>query len=111
MSYEGEAHKALGYSSWGAYYEAEFGQSGNYGYRLLKSAEVMEQLPTGNSRPASERVARELTALPPEQVEEVWGEVLDEHGPAPTAAEVREVVERKTTPPGVRKQGQTGEAH
>lgn len=100
--YEGGAHLALGYSSWGAYYAAEFDGSSNYGYRLLKSAEVMEQLPIGNSRPSSEAVARELVPVlkaDPKKVEEVWGEVVEEHGPAPTAKQVREHVTRKVRKP------------
>jgi hypothetical protein len=93
--YEGDAHAALDYSSWGAYYEAEFDQSANYGYRLLKSAEVMEQLPIGNSRPSSEAVARELApALRDNKVEEVWEEVVAEYGPEPTAAQTRGVVRK-----------------
>lgn len=95
--YEGGAHTALGYSSWGAYYEAEFGQSANYGYRLLASARVIEQLPNGNSTPPSEAVARELVPVlreQPERVAEVWSEVVEEHGPSPTAANVRSLVTR-----------------
>jgi hypothetical protein len=93
--YKGGAHTALGYSSWGAYYEAEFGKSGNYGYRLLKSAEVLDRLPMGNS-PPSERQARELTPLldEPEQLREAWSEAIEQHGPQPTAAQVRETVQK-----------------
>ncbi len=96
--YEGKAHSALGYSSWGAYYEAEFDGTANYGYRLLKSARVMEQLPIGNSRPSTESVARELVPVlreSPAEVEEVWAEVVEEHGPAPTAVQVREHVQQR----------------
>lgn len=103
--YEGEAHTALGYSSWGTYYEAEFGQSGAYGYRLLDSARVIDALPNGHS-PIGESVARELAPVlreDPDQVEEVWAEIVTEHGPTPTAAQVREVVEeRKDLPAGAR---------
>ncbi len=38
--YEGEAHKALGYSSWAEYYEEEFGESKSQGYRLIEAARV-----------------------------------------------------------------------
>jgi hypothetical protein len=118
--YEGGAHKALGYSSWGAYYEAEFGQSKQQGHRILDAARVVAQLgqspigdtlpsrrsagpskwssalgqsPMGDSLP-SERVARELVPVlrdDPERVEEVWAEVVEEHGPTPTAKQTREV--------------------
>src|SRR5450755_2126049 len=76
--YEGEAHLALGYSSWGAYYKAEFGESKSQAYRLLDSARVVEALrsPNGDPEPpASEAVARELVPVlkeEPERVEEVW---------------------------------------
>jgi hypothetical protein len=43
--YEGGAHKVLGYSSWGAYYEAEFGASKSDGYRLLDAARVADLIP------------------------------------------------------------------
>src|SRR5665213_1691541 len=42
--YEGGAHTALGYSSWGAYYEAEFGQTPSRGYQLLRLAKLDEAL-------------------------------------------------------------------
>jgi len=96
--YEGGAHTALGYESWGAYFEAEFDQSYNYGYRLLKSAEVVAQLPMGNSQPSSERVARELVPVllaEPEAVEGVWGEIVEQHGPGATAAQARAVVKAR----------------
>jgi hypothetical protein len=98
------AHTALGYSSWGAFYEAEFGQSGNYGYRLLKSAEVVRALegdsPNGNSRPASEAVARELAPLrdEPDDLRDAWEEAVSRFGEQPTAAQVREVVEPRRAP-------------
>jgi hypothetical protein len=48
--------------------------------------------------PPSESVARELVSVlreDPEQVEEVWAKVVEEHGPEPTAVEVRAHVERR----------------
>lgn len=90
--YEGGAHTALGYSSWGAYYEAEFGESGTHGYRLLDSARVVDAI----GSPMGERVARELAPVlreAPERVAEVWADVVAEHGPSPTAVQVREHVE------------------
>lgn len=95
--YEGEAHTALGYSSWADYCAEEFDWSDATAYRLLGAANVVAQLPMGSSTPVTERVARELVPVlrdDPEQVPEVWGEVVEEHGEQPTAAEVREVVER-----------------
>jgi len=101
--FEGGAHKALGYSSWGAYYEAEFNESGSRGRQLLAAARVIRALDAGpevtngnsSTTPPSERVARELVPVlreDPERVEEVWAEVVREHGPEPTASQVREHV-------------------
>lgn len=93
--YRGQAHLALGYTSWASYCAAEFAMSDATAYRLLQAARVVEQLPMGSSPMSSERVARELTPLlgEPEQLQEVWEEAVERHGPKPTAAEVREVVE------------------
>ena len=38
--YNGRAHEALGYTSWGAYWRAEFGQESAHAYRLLRAARV-----------------------------------------------------------------------
>ena len=46
--YEGGAHTVLGYTSWGAYYEAEFGQTPSRGYQLLRAARVSEALAAGD---------------------------------------------------------------
>ena len=43
-AYERGAHTALGYSSWGAYYEAEFGGKKSQAYRLLDSGRVVKAL-------------------------------------------------------------------
>src|SRR5579884_1573760 len=85
--YEGGAHRALGYSSWGAYYEAEFGASKSEGYRLLDAARVVESIPNvGNGLPRPQTVHHAQALVPvlrdnPERVEEVWAEVVEEHGP------------------------------
>jgi hypothetical protein len=92
--YRGGAHIALGYSSWGAYYEAEFGKSGRQGYRLLEAAKVAAALPSDQL--VNEAVARELAPVlreDPERVGEVWDEAVDRYGEQPTAAEVRAVVQ------------------
>jgi hypothetical protein len=96
--YEGGAHLVLGYSSWGAYYEAEFDESGRRGYQLLDSARVLGAVePVNNCSLPSEGVARELVPVlkeDPERVEEVCGEVVAEHGPEPTARQVRDHVQQ-----------------
>lgn len=102
--YEGEAHLALKYSSWGKYYAEEFGESKSRGYQLLEAARVDRALGESKilERPATDHVARELSPVlrdEPERVEEVWGEVVDLHGPTPTAKEVRAVVTRANGTP------------
>lgn len=96
-AYEGGAHRALGYSSWGAYYETEFGGSPRRGYQLLEAGRVLESvqnfaLPT----PTNDAQARELAPLldEPELLREAWAEVVELH-PEPTAANVREVVQSR----------------
>lgn len=95
--YEGEAHTTLGYSSWGAYYEEEFGARYRDGYRVLEAARVVDAISDKFVTPPNESVARELVPVlrdAPEQVEEVWGQVVELHGETPTAAQVRETVQR-----------------
>lgn len=100
-AYEGGAHLALGYSSWGKYFEEEFGQHQSYGYRLLDSGRVVKAIedhsPIGE-RP-NEGQARELAPLAkesPEEAAQVWQEVIEEHGAEATASDVREHVESHT---------------
>lgn len=92
--YEGAAHTALGYSSWANYCESEFDMGKSQSYRVLRSARVVAELPIGNS-PRSESVARELVPVlrdSPEDVPEVWGEIVQAHGDHPTATQVRGIV-------------------
>lgn len=95
--YEGGAHTALGYASWGAYFEAEFGGSGDYGYKLLRAGRVLDEVRVDHGLTApNERQARELVPLlgEPDALREAWAEVVDLY-PEPTAAAVREVVRRR----------------
>jgi hypothetical protein len=99
LLYEGGAHIALGYTSWGDYFEAEFGGKKSHAYRLLESGRVLEVVrdsPTGE-RPANEAQARELAPLldQPERLQEAWSEARNLHG-NPTAADVRDVVQGMT---------------
>jgi hypothetical protein len=93
--YEGGAHMALGYSSWGAYYEAEFGHSARTGKRLLEAARNVDAL--GDTRvPPTQNAARELTPLraDPEALRNAWEEAVDEYS-EPTAKQVRKAVARR----------------
>lgn len=99
--YEGKAHEALGYASWGTYYEAEFGGSKSAGYRLLEAARVVDAIPNvgnGASPPPTVHHAEALVPVLREdrgQVAEVWAEAVERNGTQPTAAQVREVVDEK----------------
>ena len=101
--YEGGAHSVLGYSSWADYAREEFGYSKSHAYRLIDAARVVSELqsPVGDS--ASERVVRELAPLraEPDRLREAWADAVEEHGPAPTAAQVREIVRAPTATPAV----------
>lgn len=101
--YEGQAHVALGYGSWGAYFKAEFGGSRTVAYRLLDAGRVTQTLeqspPRGLAPVPSARHAAELAPLKndPEALKEAWAEVIEIHE-KPTAADVREVVQQKVGP-------------
>lgn len=100
-AYEGGAHTALGFSSWGDYCKAEFGTSGVRGYQLLGAGRVVRAIDvhsTTVSRPRTESVARPLAHVLKHEGEEaaaeVWDMAVEEHGPDPTEEEVRETVDR-----------------
>lgn len=100
-AYENGAHTALGYSSWGAYYEAEFGQDRSRGYQLLQAAQVRAILESTNvDSPQTEGVARQLAPLrdDPPALREAWSEAVEQHGPSPTAAEVHDIVQDRLRP-------------
>jgi hypothetical protein len=94
--YDGGAHAALGYSSWQAYCEAEFGVGRSQSYRLLEAGRVAELVPHGGM---NERQARELAPLLRDEdenaVAEVWNGARAEHGERLTAEKVRTAVEKK----------------
>jgi hypothetical protein len=98
--YEGCAHEVLGYDDWGSYFKAEFGGSRTRGYELLAAGRVLDTVRnSGLTLPANEAQANELAPLlkQPEQLREVWAEVVAEN-PDPTAADVREVVQMRLPP-------------
>jgi len=97
--YEGGAHKALGYSSWGGYFEAEFGQSQARGYQLLAAGRVLEaSRSTRVEPPRTEAQARALSPLldRPDELREAWTEAKETANGEPTAGDVREAVQTRT---------------
>lgn len=97
--HDGSAHHALGYSDWGDYFSAEFGQSKWQGYELLRAGRVVGELPSGGPQPTSHRQARELAPLldQPDTLREAWAEASTNG--TPTAAQVREVVAKHRPAP------------
>jgi hypothetical protein len=97
--YDGGAHTALGYSSWQAYCETEFGFGRSQSYRLLEAGRVAELVPHGGM---NECQARELAPLLRDEgenaVAEVWNGARAEHGERLTAEKVRTAVEKKFAP-------------
>ena len=108
-AYEGGAHTALGYSSWGAYFEDEFGGSSRHGYRLLDAGRVAKAIessdPWATDQMPTERQARELTPIAkesPEEAAELWVDVVEEArqtGQDVTAEKVRAWVQERKEPP------------
>jgi hypothetical protein len=96
--YEGQAHKALGYSSWGDYWTEEFGGSKSRGFQMLEAGRVLKALEAHSTiveSPANEGVARELAGLGDEEKAAAWEEAVQKHGDKPTAKQVREVVQSR----------------
>jgi hypothetical protein len=94
--YESGAHRALGYKSWAGYCAAEFDMGKSQAYRVLEAARVVEAIPQLGNAPES--VVREMLPVireDPEAGEVVWGEVVEEHGPQPTAKQVRDHLEQR----------------
>lgn len=95
--YEGQAHLALGYGSWRAYWEAEFGQSGTRGEQLVRAGRVARALTeAGMKPPANDTVARQLLPVlrkEPERLPDIWAQALEMGAGRPSGREVQELVE------------------
>lgn len=80
------------------YCRERWGLSKPYASQLIVASQTVA-IATVEDRPApaSESVARELAPLraEPEQLREAWTEALEQHGPSPTAVQVREVVRER----------------
>lgn len=93
LLYNGGAHLALGYPSWGAYFEAEFGKSRRRAYELLNAGKVLDVVRHGAlAPPESERQARELVPLlgRPDELRQAWREASTDE--EPTALKIRDIV-------------------
>lgn len=98
-AYERGVHTTLGYSSWGSYFEAEFGGHQSRGYQLIDAGRVVRAIESHSTtveRP-TERQARELAPIAkedPERAVAIWNEVVagSEAGAEVPAAEIRRAV-------------------
>lgn len=95
--HDGALYK-LTHGTWENYCKDRFGWSRGHGYRLMAAFRVSPR------ETPSERHARELVRVPPEQ----RAEVLAEAGVDATAAELRQVVERRAANVTPAPQGQLG---
>lgn len=102
-AYEGGAHKALGYSSWGDYFEKEFGGHHRHAYRMLDAGRVVRAIEDASDqlvtevRP-TESQARELAPLAksdPKDAAGLWQEVTSRHGDKLTATDLRQAVKER----------------
>jgi hypothetical protein len=98
-AYERGVHTALGYQSFGSYMDAEFGVKYGRAYQLLDAARVAQAIEAESTKvdpPTKETVARALAPVLKTEgekaVAETWNEVIDKHGPNPTAEETKAVV-------------------
>jgi hypothetical protein len=80
-----------GHATFEDYLLARWSLTRRHGYRLMDAAAAaINVCPNGTHGPASERVARELTGLPPEVQQQVWAQATAE-SERPTAALVAEL--------------------
>lgn len=90
------------YGTWENYLKVRWGYSDGWWRKLQRSYSVvknLENVTTGNVLPSSERQARELAPLEPEQQVEVWEKVTDRHGPnGITAAKIKAVKQELLEP-------------
>jgi hypothetical protein len=90
------------FSTFEDYLRERWDLSRSYAYQQMDGAKIAAGLSAVADipAPASERVARELAPLKdePEQLQEAWQETVEQHGPKPTAEQVREVVAEHEEP-------------
>ena len=76
------------------YCRERWGMSDRRARQLMTAAEIGTTVPADLPAPRNEAVARELAPLrsDPPRLREAWQEAVEEHGPEPTAAQVRDKV-------------------
>jgi hypothetical protein len=89
----------LSHRTFEAYCKAKWGWNDRRASQLIGASGIVGILPKNlGTLPSSDAVARELQPLgdEPNALAEAWQEAVEQHGPAPTAAEVRRSVRRRT---------------
>jgi hypothetical protein len=83
------------------YCRKRWGISRSYAYRQIDAAKIAAIVSPIGDIP-NEAVARELSKLndQPTEQRETWAEAIEEHGPTPTAAQIRAVRTRRHAPEG-----------
>jgi hypothetical protein len=90
-------------STFEEYVATRWRMSRQHAARLIEAAAVLENLSPMGSAPNSERIARPLAQLPPEQQREAWSEVVSnapagtDGTPVVTAAAVEAAVAKRTS--------------
>lgn len=94
--YERGAHIALGYPTWGHYWEGEFAMSPARGEQLVRAGRVARELErAGLPLPRNDLTARALAPVlrsHPDKLPELWGRAVQQHG-VPNARQVKAIVE------------------
>ena len=76
------------YGTFEAYCKERWDISRSYGYRLMESAKVIENLsPIGDILPINEAQTRHLSGLTHEKQVEIWNELLETHGDSESITE------------------------
>lgn len=91
--HEGGAHLALGYSSWGAYCDKEFGLKRGMASYTLQAGRVIKALEGAEKLPVNVMQAGEMAPLldRPDELRKAWGEIIEQDS-KPRAIAVREAV-------------------
>ncbi|MBO0767551.1 MAG: hypothetical protein J2O48_02580 [Solirubrobacterales bacterium] len=89
------------YSTFEEYCQQRWSMDRRNANRQIEAAEVVGSIDPSLPRPANVAVTRELAPLhreDPKRAQKVWAEVVEEHGPKPTARQVREHVQVASEP-------------
>jgi hypothetical protein len=93
---------AADYRTFEDYCAQRWGLRRSYAYEIIQSAQAAQLVSGTPDTPAPQtaRVAAELAPLRehPDRLREAWSEAVEQHGPQPTAAQVRETVRGASGP-------------